>query len=80
MTTDTQELVFSASVALPLKHKTSTMISSNHWLADASRVVAASMRRVLLTPIGVGRPARKSYSARFGYLERSLMAREAYRL
>jgi hypothetical protein len=80
MTTDTQEVVFSASVALPLQRTNRTLISSGHWLADASRVAAASMRRMFLTPIGVARPARRSYSARFGYLERSLMAREAERL
>ena len=80
MTTDTQEVVFGASVVVPFKRKKSTPISSIHWLADASRAVAVSLRRRLLTSSGVGRPARKSYPARFGYLECSLMAREACRL
>lgn len=80
MTTDTPEVVFSVSAAVPLQRTKSTLISSGHRLADASRVMAATMRRMLLTPMGVARPARKNYPARLGYLEHSLMAREADRL
>ncbi len=80
MTTGTQEVVFSTSVAVPLQRKKTTPISSSHWLADAPRIVAASMRRMFLTSIGAARWARKSYPERSSYLERSLVAREMYRL
>ncbi len=80
MTTDIQEVVFSTSVAVPLQRKKTTSISSSHWLADASRVVAASMRRVFLTPTVAALPARKNNPERYRYLEHSLVAREMYRL
>ena len=80
MTTDTQEVVFSTSVAVPLRRKMTTHVSSSYWLADASRVVAASMRRIFLMPIESARPTRKNNPQRYRYLERSLMDREMYRL
>jgi hypothetical protein len=51
-----------------------------HWLADATRVVAASMRRIFLTPTPSARRARKRYPPHYGYLERCRMAREIDRL
>jgi hypothetical protein len=51
-----------------------------HWLADATRVVAASMRRIFLTPTRGARLARKHYPPHYGYLERSRAAREMDRL
>ncbi|MEY8016674.1 hypothetical protein [Mycobacterium servetii] len=80
MTTGTSEVVSSASVAVPLRHRQGAPMWSGRRFSGSLRVVAASMRRTLLTPRGVARPPRIGCSARCGYLERSLMAREADRL
>jgi hypothetical protein len=80
MTTLTQEVVFSTSAAVPLQRKKTTPISSSGRSVDTPRVVAASMRRIFLGPRDAARPARKNKPERYSYLERSLMAREMYRL
>ena len=72
MTTETQGVVSSAAVAVPLHRARGILASSGRWFAGAYRVVAASMRRMPRTPV--------AGTARVGYLERSLMAREADRL
>jgi len=48
-------------------------------LADTTRVVAASVRRVFRTPTRGARPARKHYPPQYGYLERARVAREVNR-
>jgi hypothetical protein len=80
MSTHTQQAVFGASVLVPLRRRKTTPVWPTQWLADASRVVAASVRRIFLTPVEVARPPRKSNPERYKYLERSLMAREMDRL
>ena len=69
------EVVFSTSAAVPLQRTKTT-----HWLPDATRVVAASMRRIFLTPTRGAGPARKHYPPHYSYLERSRTAREMDRL
>ena len=70
-----QAVVFSTSAAVPLQRTKTT-----HWLADATRVVAMSMRRIFLTPTRGARQARKRYPPQYGYLERARTAREMDRL
>ena len=70
-----QAVVFSTSAAVPLQRTKTT-----HWLADATRVVATSMRRIFLTPTRGARRARKRYPPQYGYLERARTAREMERL
>ena len=67
--------VFSTTAAVPLQHTKTT-----HWLADATRVVATSMRRIFLTPTRGARGTPKRYPPRYGYLERARTAREMERL
>lgn len=69
------EVVFSMSAAVPLQRTKTT-----RWLADATRVVAASMRRIFLTSTRGARPVRKHYPPHYSYLERSRVAREMDRL
>jgi hypothetical protein len=72
-----QAVVFSTSAAVPLQRTKTT----THWLADATRVVATSMRRIFfLTPTRGERRARKRYPPQYGYLERARTAREMDRL
>ena len=80
MATGTREVVSGASVAVPLRRRQGAPMCSGRRCSDALRVVVVSMRRALLTPGGGARPPRTGCSARCGYLERSLMAREADRL
>jgi len=68
------EVVFRTSAAVPLQ-RTKTPL----WLADTTRVVAASVRRVFRTPTRGARPARKHYPPQYGYLERARVAREVNR-
>lgn len=68
-----QEVAFSTSAAVPLPRTKTT-----HWLADSTRVVAASLRPIFLT-LGA-RPAHKYYPLRLSFLEQPRMAREMYRL
>jgi hypothetical protein len=63
------------SAAVPL-HRTRT----TRWLADATRVVATSMRRAFLAPTRGARRDRKHYPPQYGYLERARTAREMDRL
>lgn len=79
MTTHTQEVVFSTSAAAPIKRTKTTLDSASHRLIDAPRLVAA-IRRTFFGLRDAERPARKSKPERHGYLERSLVAREMYRL
>ena len=67
--------VFSTSAAVPLQRTMTT-----HWLADATRVVATSMRRIFLTATRGAGPARKHYPPHYSYLEHSRTAREIDRL
>lgn len=68
-----QEVVFSTSAAVPLPRTKTT-----HWLADATRVVAASLRRIFLT-LGA-RLASKYYPPFYSFIEQARMAREMCRL
>jgi hypothetical protein len=68
------EVVSSTSAAVPLQRT-----KTPHWLADTTRVVAASVRRVFRTPTRDPRPARKHYPPQYGYLERARVAREMNR-
>ncbi|MFV8320426.1 hypothetical protein [Mycobacterium sp. 23] len=80
MTSHIQEVGFGASAAVPLQRRKPTPLSSGPWLADTYRVVAAFIRRAFVTPEDAARPVRKSKPERYQYLERSLVAREMYRL
>ena len=68
-----QEVAFSTSAAVPLPGTKTT-----HWLADATRVIAASLRRIFLT-MGA-RAARKYYPPPLSYVEQARMTREMCRL
>jgi len=68
-----QEVAFSTSAAVPLPRTQTT-----HWLADATRVVAASLRRIFLTLDA--RLAHEYYPPRLSFVEQPRMAREMYRL
>ena len=68
------EVVFSTSAAVPLQRA-----KTPHWLAETTRAVAASVRRVFHTPTRGARPARKHYPPQYGYLERARVAREMKR-
>ena len=63
----------SAPVSFP-RNKT-----TRRW-TRATRVVAATLRRMFPTPTARPRPARRHYPPRCGLLEHSLMAREMHRL
>jgi hypothetical protein len=69
------EVLFSTSAAVSLQRKRNA-----HWWVDATRVVAASIRRMSLTPAGSAPPAPKYCPRRYAYLEAALMAREMDRL
>jgi hypothetical protein len=68
------KVVSRTSAAVPLQRT-----KTRHWLADTTRVVAASVRRVFRTPTRGPRPARTHYPPRYGYLERARVAREVNR-
>jgi len=71
-----QEVVFSTSAAVSLPRTKTT-----RWLTEATRVVAATLRRMFMTPTARPRPARRHYPPRSSsYLEHALMAREMHRL
>lgn len=70
-----QEVVFSTSAAVSLQRTRST-----RWLTDATRIIAANLRGMFLTPTARPRPARRHYPSRYSYLEHALMAREMERL
>jgi hypothetical protein len=70
-----QEVVFSTSAAVSLPRTKTT-----RRLTDATRVVAATVRRMFLTSTARPRPARRHYPPRSSYLEHALMAREMHRL
>jgi hypothetical protein len=69
------EVLFSTSAAVSLQRR-----KNAHWWVDATRVVAASMRRMSRTPAASPSPAPKYCPRRYGYLEAALMAREMDRL
>lgn len=66
MTTHTQEAVFSTSAAAPIKRAKARLVAAIH--------------RTFFGPRDAERPARKNKPERYGYLERSLVAREMYKL
>jgi hypothetical protein len=70
-----QEVVFSTSAAV-----SSLRTKTTRRLTDATRVVAATLRRMFLTSTAHPRPARRHYPPRSSYLEHALMAREMHRL
>jgi hypothetical protein len=67
--------VFSTSAAVPLQ-RTKTA----HWLANATRVVTTSIRRIFLTPPRGARRPRKRYLPQCGYLGRARAVRKIDRL
>jgi hypothetical protein len=69
-----QEVVFSTWAAVSLPRRKTT-----RRLTDATRVVAASLRRMFLTSTVRPRPARRHYPPRSSYFEHALMAREMHR-
>jgi len=80
MTTHTQEVVFPTSAPVPPQRQKTVPISSSHRFVDASRGIATSMRRTFLGLGDAARASRKNQPERYRYLERSLVAREMYRL
>jgi hypothetical protein len=70
-----QEVVFSSSAAVSLPRTKTT----RRW-TDATRVVAATLRRIFPTSTARPRPPRRHYPPRYSFLEDALMAREMHRL
>jgi hypothetical protein len=69
------EVVFSSAAAVSLPRTRTT-----GRLTDATRIVAAAVRRTFLTSSARPRPARRHYPKRLSYLEDARMARQMHRL
>ncbi len=69
-----QEVLLSTAAAVPAES------TPTRWWTDVARVIAAALRRMVLTSPADSRQVRRYVPERYIYLERALMSREMGRL
>src|SRR5271167_1925223 len=70
-----QEVLLSTAAAVRAESTPTT-----RWWTDVARLIAAALRRMVLTSPGDSRQVRRYVPERYYYLERALMSREMGRL
>jgi hypothetical protein len=69
-----QEVLLGTAAAVPAES------TPTRWWTDVARVIAAALRRMVLTSPADSRQVRRYVPERYNYLERAVMSREMDRL